>query len=283
MIDNASTDDTVSLLQQNEDVLLYQTPDRFSATSAGTRWVNELIDRHARQNWCLYVDADEALTFPGQQNLTLRKLADYFEWKGYEAMMAVMLDMYPAEAGNAAPGDFQAVPSSYAYFDNRFSVYGSQMPPYREVFGGARRRLCKINPIASKVPLINGKSGIKFLLRSHRTTPAKLANLTGGLLHYHLSYALQPDERALLDESIDRREFPGNSLERVRCREMLAGEPASLLAEESLRFETSDQLLALAKNQKVELPYPDDFLMKFIRGDADKGVSSDPEPTKALP
>jgi hypothetical protein len=37
----------------------------------GMRWVNELIDRHGRRNRCLFVDADEALVFPGYEDVML--------------------------------------------------------------------------------------------------------------------------------------------------------------------------------------------------------------------
>jgi thioredoxin-like negative regulator of GroEL len=266
VVDNASTDQSAKFLLDNQDVILYQTPDRYSAAGAGTRWVNELIDRHGRQNWCLYVDADEALVFPGYEGFGLRKLIDYLDWKGCEAMLAVMLDMYPAVVDKAPQGGLETVQASYTYFDDRHFVHGSPVCPYREVFGGVRRRLFKGYQLANKVPLINGAAGVKFLLSSHRITPAKLAGITGGLLHYHLLYALQPEYLPLFNEAIERREFPRNSLERLRCRELLrSATPDTLLAEESVRFETSEQLLALGKDQSIGLPHPDDYFLKFMR------------------
>jgi thioredoxin-like negative regulator of GroEL len=266
IVDNASSDESVKFLLQNPDVILYQTSDRYSTSGAGMRWINELIDRHGRQNWCLHVDADEAFVFPGQEGLGLRKLIEYLNWKGYEAALAVMLDMYPATVDRTSRTDLETMQSSYAYYDTKYFVHGSPICPYREIFGGVRRRLFRGYQLANKVPLINGKAGIRFLLSSHRITPAKLADFTAGLKHYHLAYALQPEYRPLFDEAIQRREFPSNSLERLRCRELWTSSTSdSLLAEQSARFESSEQLLTLAADERIRLPQPADFLLKFIR------------------
>jgi hypothetical protein len=66
----------------------------------GMRWVNELIDRHGRRNWCLFVDADEALVSPGYEDVILRQLIEYLNENGYEAMLARLLDMYPGNNPN---------------------------------------------------------------------------------------------------------------------------------------------------------------------------------------
>lgn len=267
IVDNASSDQSVKLLLENQDVVVYQTSNSYSAAGAGMRWVNELVKRHGQRNWCLCVDADEAFVFLGQESFGLRKLVDYLDWKGYEAMLAIMLDMYPPVIDKASPASFETQQSSYVHFDNRYFIHGSPICPYREIFGGVRRRLFQGYQLANKVPLIKGASGIQYLLSSHRITPAKLAGVTAGLLHYHLIYALQPEYRSLFDEAIERREFPSNSLERLRCRELLSEITSgdSLLADDSARFETSEQLLTIGKGQSVGLPRSDDFYLKVVQ------------------
>jgi tetratricopeptide (TPR) repeat protein len=246
IVDNASTDDSAKTLLQEPDVILYQTADRYSAAGAGMRWINELIERHGRSNWCLHVDLDEALVFPEHETVGFRGLVDYLNWTGREAMLAFMLDMFPATAPQPTSAQVDWL-EKYVYFDRDTETFGSSFCPYREVLGGARRRLFNGYQILNKVPLINGASGIKYLLSSHRITPAKLSDISGALLHYHLVYILESTFRPLLDDAILRREFPSNALERLRSRELLPNISAgmSLLGKESVRFESVDQLRRL--------------------------------------
>ena len=99
----------------------------------------------------------------------------------------------------------------------------------------------------NKVPLFDGSSGLKFLLSSHRTTPAKISNITGALLHYHLVYAMQPEHGEMFGEAIERREFPSNSLERLRTRELLleVRSRPSLLSGDSVEFQSVEQISKL--------------------------------------
>lgn len=248
IVDNASSDGTDKLLLKSADVILYRTTDQYGLAGAGMRWINELIARHGRNNWCLHVDSDEAFVFPGDTTLGLRGLTGYLRWSGQEALFATMLDMYPPQpTRNTTQEDIQSLENSYNYFDADLHFYGHEMCPYREGFGGVRRRLFGGYQLINKVPLINGAAGIKFLLSSHRTTPAKLSDVTGVILHYHLINLLQPEFRPLLDEAIERRQFPSNALERLRSRNQLPKvlSSNSLVYDKSVQHHSEDQLLEL--------------------------------------
>jgi thioredoxin-like negative regulator of GroEL len=244
IVDNGSTDNTVNLLKGRADVILYETSDAYSRSGSGMRWINELIDRHGQANWCLHVDADEALIFPGYEHSTLHDLTERLASDSSEAMLAPMIDMYPqtpvSEIGNSA----ERMQESYNFFDNDLWSQGYSICPYREIYGGVRRRLFEGYQLLNKVPLINGAAGVRFLLSSHRTTPAKLGRVTGALLHYHLFYILQPEHREKLDEAIDHRQFPSNSLERLRSRDLLPviARAGSLLGPNSVALQSSAQL-----------------------------------------
>lgn len=251
IVDNMSTDGSVEFLLGNEDVILYQTSDRYSAAGAGMRWVNELVDRHGRHGWCLHVDADEAFIFPGGERSDLKQFTEYLDSSGYEAVLAPLLDMFPSVVSTEGSSDFQALQAPYVFLDNSLRSYPSAICPYQEIFGGVRRRLFGGFQLLNKVPLINGAAGIRFLMSSHRVTSARMADVTGALLHYHLVYILRSEYRALLAEAIERREFPSNSLERLRSQ-ILAEKllsSASLLGESSIRFESTDQLVELGLMQ----------------------------------
>jgi tetratricopeptide (TPR) repeat protein len=246
IVDNDSTDGTAEQLRGESDVLLYHTPDRYSLAGWGVRWINEVIDRHGRENWCLYLDADEAFVFPGSETTSVKALTQYLDANGSQAVIAPMLDMYPAEVA-ASAGNLDELQSRYAYFDWPLYSQAGAVCPYVEFYGGIRRRLLAGFQLLTKVPLINGAAGIKFLMSTHRITPAKVADVTGALLHYHLVSILQPEYQALLNQAIDNREFPSSSLERLRSRELLRKLESlkDLRSKNAVRFESTQQLTEL--------------------------------------
>ena len=87
-----------------------------------------------------------------------------------------------------------------------------------------------------------------------QATPAKMADVTGVLLHYHLSYLLEAQYQPLFSEAIANREFSNNSLERLRCQDILpeVSSTGSFLGENSIRFQSSEQLVSLGLMQASE-------------------------------
>lgn len=245
IVDNCSTDGSVELLVHEPDVILYRTTDQYSISGSGMRWINEMIERHGQKNWCLHVDADEAFIFPRWGEIGLRGLVEYLDRRGYECMLGRLIDLYPENRQHGSSAEeMSQLQSPYVFFDNEFHVYDIPVCPYREIYGGVRRRLMGGYQMLNKVPLINGAAGIKFLLSSHRTTPASVADVNAALLHYHLIYLLEPRYQTVLAEAIERREFPSNSLERLRSRDLLQEFHPSetLLYEESTRYVSAEQL-----------------------------------------
>jgi hypothetical protein len=233
-------------LLRERDVILYRTADSYNLAGLGMRWVNELIDRHGRNGWCLDVDPDEAFVFPSCERGSLRQLVNYLSTRGYEAMSAVMLDMYPSAIGEAAGSDIGRIQAAYRFFDRRIYSYPHPICPYVEHYGGVRRRLFRGYQLMSKAPLVNGAAGVKYLLAEHRITPARMADVSGALLHYHLVAALQAEYRAAFNETAIWREVSGNSMERGRIEASLPGISGdSLLGEDSVEYQSSEQLFLL--------------------------------------
>lgn len=233
MIDNASTDGGAEFLLKNDDVIFYHTPDRFDRSGFGMRWINELVSRHGSAAWCLHVDADEALVFPGcEEEGGLEVLTTYMHANNHEALFAPMLDMFPATVAEVAETtSYTECVRAFRFFDNDLLTYGSPHCPYKETLGGIRRRLFGSYSIMNKVPLIWGGSGIKFLLCGHRITPARLSDVTGALLHYHLIYALADRYHDLFQRTIDEKEHSSAGSERIRL----------IHARKSTRLETNLQ------------------------------------------
>ncbi len=186
-VDNDSSDGTAEFLQEQEDVYVFWTDQNYAKSYSGMQWVNWLVEEYGSDCWCLYVDVDEALIFPGMEKRSLKALASYMAKKGTEAMYAFMLDMYePGFQSKTKNEDYKGFLEDYPMFDSQYLWINSIYCPYRYTEGGVRVRL-QIHENQTKTPIIRGGRGIKFLMSSHRVSPAVLTDVTGVLLHFKLA------------------------------------------------------------------------------------------------
>lgn len=95
VVDNASTDNSAALLLAQPDVVPFLAQGSFAAARAGLAWIEALMDRFGDGRWCVHVDADELLVWPGSQEGGLPALVARLEAEGAEALRAMLLDMYP--------------------------------------------------------------------------------------------------------------------------------------------------------------------------------------------
>lgn len=191
-IDNNSTDNSKELLLEQPDVSYFFTPASYVESKAGRLWTSELANHYCEGKWCLTLDLDEQLVFPGCELLTLGDLTDYLDDQACDGIFCVFLDMYP-------PG-----PLSEAIYEpgqpflevcDHFEVksYKLRRPrhfPHVQVFGGPRQRIFweggkKGNgPSMRKMPLVKWRKGFAYIFSTHSATPVRLANVTGALLHF---------------------------------------------------------------------------------------------------
>lgn len=186
-VDNNSTDGTAEYLQKQEDVFLFWTDQNYAKSYSGMQWVNWLAEEYGTDCWCIYVDVDEAMIFPGIEKRNLKSLTSYMAANGHEAMYAFMLDMYePGFKSKTHNDDYMGFMEDYTHFENYYFWINSTYCPYKYTAGGIRRKL-EISENQTKTPIIRGGRGIKFLMSSHRVSPAILTDVSGVLLHYKLS------------------------------------------------------------------------------------------------
>jgi hypothetical protein len=118
VIDNDSSDGTAEYLRGQPDVCLFGTDGRFHEANEGTDWLNALLAEYGVGCWCVTVDVDELLIYPGSEQASLRALTAYLDQRGCDAFSCVLLDLYPADPLNACsynPGD--DLISAAPYFD----------------------------------------------------------------------------------------------------------------------------------------------------------------------
>lgn len=95
IVDNESTDGTTEYLAAQPDVHLFRTASRYSEAGMGIDWVNTLLARFGVDVWCVTVDIDELLLYPGSERAPLADFTKYLDANGADACACMLLDMYP--------------------------------------------------------------------------------------------------------------------------------------------------------------------------------------------
>ncbi|MFO1046545.1 MAG: tetratricopeptide repeat protein [Geminicoccaceae bacterium] len=249
LLDNGSDDGTGEwLLAQRQDIHVFRTEASFAAAGAGMRWINRLLDEHGCGAWCLTIDADEALVYPGAERVRLPELAAYLDGTGAESMAAPMLDLYadaPLDSVRYQPG--QSLIEAFPWFDGSGYVRrDSNDFPYFRLHGGARARLfhdhAGAGPVLQKVPLIRWRKDIKYTSSKHTAFPCRLADVSGVLLHFKYLPQFADQVRAEVRRG---QHYLGAREYRTYQRRLDEGTPLSPAGPESRRYRDSRQLVEL--------------------------------------
>ena len=143
IVDNDSSDGTTEYLAGQPDVCGFRTTNRLSESGAGSLWLNPLLSRFGVGAWCVTVDIDELLVYPGSEQASLRDLTAHFDRTGCEALSCLLLDLYPPgplAASRYSPGDdlLAAAP----YFDaGPYEKSPVETCPGVFITGGMRERV----------------------------------------------------------------------------------------------------------------------------------------------
>lgn len=219
---------------------LFSNKASFAGSGFGVVWTNHQLQRFGVGHWCFHVDIDEGFVFPGHEHgRSLKDLIAYLDDRAYGAMAAVELGMYP-ERFDASPAS--NLFAAHCHFDSDYQTVRCEIPPYRLIQGGIRRRMTGLALTMTKTPLVRVSPDFRYIECNHYTTHLPVADVTGALLHYKFV----GDVAQRLDEAIGRGEHFGGALAYRRLRSA-AGErgwEASLLSAFSRRYEGTGSLEA---------------------------------------
>lgn len=253
-IDNCSDDGTTDYLLDQNDCHCFQAEgSHFEQNIWPPNWSNALLNVFGDGHWCVVVDSDELLVYPECEAVSLTQFCRFLQVSDANAMAAYMIDMYgdgPIADGVYQKGDcfMNAAP----FFDPKpgwlrpFNGY-----PPQQMFGGVRERVFwygrfkkALPPCISKVPLVDWRRGMRYLVAQHTINFANLTPVTGALLHFKFLTGFQSKTVSRIEEN---RELKEKTLEEMESYiEALKRDPnLSLWNEESIRYENSNQLIEL--------------------------------------
>ena len=290
IVDNNSTDGTVDYLATQPDVHLFFTTNRHSEAGAGTAWINALLAQFGVGFWCVTVDIDELLVFPGSEQASLRTLTAYLDRRGHDAVLCMLLDLYPAtplDECHYAPGDdlvgaasfFDPAPYEHAPFAlcPGFLILGGVRervfhPEFRTRGPGARIHHALFNRVLLRTPYIRDLSWI----RAHRlpSPPAlskvPLVRWDSTSRYYKTMHGVSPkkvapetgvllhfkflqDFHAKAVDEAARGEYSEGAAEYRRYAAALDRNPRiTFMYEGSARFEGTSQLVRLGLMQDTD-------------------------------
>lgn len=285
IVDNGSTDGSTEYLLAQPDVHVFRTEARFREARGGTDWLNALLREFGNGLWCVTVDVDELLWFPGSEKTGLRTLTAHFDSHGYQALACLLLDLYPGgplSACNYAPE--QDLVATAPYFD--IGPYFQTKPvagrsPAYGTFGGVRGRVfypeARSKPLSwrlrfalftwipGKIPLVRNW---KFLRKRRPVVSPILTKVPLvrwdqdskylDVNHFVSPKVMAPESGVLLHfkflqdfheravQEIARGEYFGGASEYRRYCDKLKSDPnLSFMYESSTRLESTAQLVSL--------------------------------------
>jgi hypothetical protein len=204
VVDNNSTDGSVSYLLNQPDVSVWHTKEPYHESNFGTRWTTELLDRYGAQIWTLILDADELFVYPDSDQY--RTLADFtmdLEQEGCSAVAAAMLDMYSdvpiAETVYEIGSNIQELCRYFEFQADPDEFYDAPGFGLTEV--GVSWRQFKLRGSRRKYPLVRHDVGAYLEVGLHTARDRRVSTARAAILHYKYISTLP----AYAEESVETR------------------------------------------------------------------------------
>jgi len=207
-VDNGSKDGTLDILSEQPDVSLFRSDMLYRDCKIAAKQF--LTESFGQGNWVLLADIDEFFQFPLCEDSSLRTFLKYLNRYDFGTVTCQMLDMFPsgplrntvkeADSGGQGPSLDGTDGGSFIHQHRFYSLSGLRSVPYtegpckrfgnivefvgvRNYYGGIRYRKFNSDNFLSKHPLLCPAKGVK-LVNCHAVASARVADLTGVLLHF---------------------------------------------------------------------------------------------------
>ncbi len=252
VIDNNSGDETIPYLLSQTDVSVWQSKLSFNKANFGSVWFELLLRKFGKGHWCLTLDADELLVYPGCEQKNIQQLCSELDQDNKTAFTAILLDMYSdktiKDTKYVTGQNFLDV---CPYFDLKYyHTKYERSSPYKNqtyYFGGVRQRVFGDDGsyLLSKVPLLKYDSNFILAGGQHWTNRPEneIAEETGSLLHFKFFSTFIDYTK----QELERKEHYGNALQyKEYAQGLLNNENMTLYDNKySVKFCDSRQLVDL--------------------------------------
>jgi len=199
IVDNDSTDGTISYLSGQQDVSLWHTSASYKRATFGVDWMNALKRKYAHGHWVLVVDPDEFFIYPFCDTRPIRALTDWLDNSAIRSFSTMLVDVYPKGriddvSYQAGQNPLEITPwfDSGNYTVKKNPIYGNLW-----IQGGPRRRVFfadqpKKAPALNKIPLVKWDRRYAYVSSTHTLLPRGLNKVyetdggekaSGALLH----------------------------------------------------------------------------------------------------
>lgn len=192
VVDNGSNDGSSELLKSCDDVIYFYTEESYKGSGAGRDWLYELAHNYGIGHWCLTLDVDELLVYPGIEQVNLHDFCGFLDMEGAQALFCVFLDFYSDKKLSETkyePGT-PFLKTCPFYETATYRLVHNVQAPFLSVTGGPRWRLFwgedpkKIGPMMRKVPLVKWDEGFHYIYSTHSHSDRSLSSITGVLQHF---------------------------------------------------------------------------------------------------
>lgn len=187
IVDNGSDDGSLALLKGQANVSIWETTASYRKSRFGIDWANWLLIKYGHGHWCLTVDADELFVFPKALGSSLAELTKTLDGNQRAGFGALMLDMIPKEALDAATHAPGQDPFETLSFFDPGPYRAERQSPLRNLWvqGGLRERRFfadrpQRSPTLNKLPLMKWNRRWAYVISTHSVLPPTLNMLYDG-------------------------------------------------------------------------------------------------------
>lgn len=250
LVDNCSTDGTVSMASSYDGVTIYRTALPFSRyETAIKQWLACL----GGDGWTLIADADELFDYPYSRVLPLPHFLEYLNRNGYDAVCAQNLEMVPDQPLLSYQGKVsENLEVSHRFYD--LSDIVRTREPYwlrmnwlgstdlRSHTGGIWKTFFGYpGSKLTKQPLLRVRRGMRvFPYDMHFVTHARIADVSGVFRHYKYTGAFVAHVR---EELVRREHYNKAEIFDHYARVLRANPRLSFVRPTSRKYGAAEELL----------------------------------------
>lgn len=248
LIDNGSTDESVSIALAKKNVHVFQTNESFTNFS---NWLEILLDKYGKHRWCVAVDLDEIFFYPDAENKSIRELSVALDKEDDTAVRCFFLDMYSDKSitkniYKQSSNPFLVCP----YFDTEFDASETYWTNQRTLkkykilrfSGNMRKRIFNISANLTKIPFFKYKPGIFLARGAHAIDGARISKTQGVVFHFKF---FQDFNIRVIQEAKRGQHERGAAVYKKYARILNKEEDLNFYCERSVKFKNSQQLIDL--------------------------------------